>query len=365
MKVEANKDFPILPHIRSHHGYVPGEQPDNTGWIKLNTNENPYPPSPKVRDAISSQVDGLRLYCSPDGKPFRESIAAYHGIDASQVILGNGSDDILNVLARAFVGSGNARLGTLVPQYSLYPVLTSLQGGELEEIEFTEDFQLPIEKISNSSSPIFFITSPNAPTGVGFKNEDLRNVLEKYSCLLVVDEAYADFADQNAVELLSEFSNVFITRTFSKSYSLAGLRVGYGLGHPDLINVLHGVRDVYNLDRLAQAGGQAALEDHDWFLHCLDKVLKSRLELTSRLDERGWYTYPSQANFIFTEPKDVAGNSGPNVASSLFEFLKSQNILLRYFPKHPLTDRFLRITIGTDSEMKTLHKAIDQWLTKE
>ena len=361
----AKQGFPILPHIRSHRGYVPGEQPDTSDWIKLNTNENPYPPSPKVRDAISSQVDGLRLYCSPDGKSFRESIAKYHKIDSSQVILANGSDDILNVLARSFVGTGDAKLGTLVPQYSLYPVLTSLQGGELEQIEYSEDFSLPVEAICQSKSPIFFITSPNAPTGVGFANEDIRKILENYSGLLVVDEAYADFAEQNAVELLAEYSNLFITRTFSKSYSLAGLRVGYGLGHPDLINVLHGVRDVYNLDRLAQAGGQAALEDHEWFLHCRDKVLTTRTEFLSKLDARGWFTYPSQTNFLFTGPRDAQGRAGPKVASSLFQFLQSEKILLRYFPKHPLTERFLRITIGTESEMETLDNAINQWLKNE
>jgi len=361
----VKNDFPILPHIRSHHGYVPGEQPDTTDWIKLNTNENPYPPSPKVWGAISAQVDGLRLYCSPDGKAFRESIARYHGIDPSQVILANGSDDILNVLARSFVSVGEATLGTLVPQYSLYPVLTSLQGGELEMIEFTEDFSLPVDAICKSQAPIFFITSPNAPTGVGFSNGDLRKILQGYSGLLVVDEAYADFADQNAVELLSEFSNLFITRTFSKSYSLAGLRVGYGLGDAELVKVLHGVRDVYNLDRLAQAGGQAALEDRAWFEHCRDAVLFTRAEFVKKLDARGWFSYPSQANFLFTEPRDSHGQSGPHVAISLFEFLKSENILLRYFPKHPLTDRFLRITIGTESEMETLDNAIDQWLKNE
>jgi histidinol-phosphate aminotransferase len=312
-----------------------------------------------------AQVESLRLYCSPDGKAFRESIANYHELDPTQVILANGSDDILNVLTRTFVSSGNARLGTLVPQYSLYPVLTSLQGGELEKIEFSGDFKLPVDAIRKSEVPIFFITSPNAPTGVGFSNDDFRKILDDFTGLLVIDEAYADFAQENAVELLSEYPNVFITRTFSKSYSLAGLRVGYGLGNAELIKILHGVRDVYNLDRLAQAGGQAALEDRAWFEQCRNKVLSTRENFTGRLDARGWFTYPSQSNFLFTEPKDARGNANPEVARSLFEFLKSRKILLRYFPKHTLTDRFLRITIGTDFEMETLHKGIDQWLTNE
>jgi len=365
MSDSVETEIPLLPHIREHQGYVPGEQPDTTGWIKLNTNENPYPPSPKVREAISEQVDGLRLYSSPDGKAFRESLARYHGIEANQVVLGNGSDDVLNVLVRSFVGPGRARLGTLMPQYSLYPVLSSLQGGELTVIDFTEDFALPVEEICRLQVPIFFLTSPNAPTGVGFSNKDIRAILEGFSGLLVVDEAYADFAEENAVELLAEYTNLFITRTFSKSYSLAGLRVGYGLGNPDLIQVLHGVRDVYNLDRLAQAGGQAALEDRQWFEHCLHSVLRTRKNFVAELDARGWFTYPSQANFVFTEPKNAKGETGAEVAAALFDFLKSKKILLRYFPKHPLTDRFLRITIGTDSEMQILNKAMDQWLTNE
>ena len=365
MSGSVETEVPLLPHIREHKGYVPGEQPDTTGWVKLNTNENPYPPSPMVREAISAQVDGLRLYSSPDGKAFRESLARYHEIDPDHVVLGNGSDDVLNVLVRSFVGPGKARLGTLIPQYSLYPVLSSLQGGELTVIDFKEDFALPVEEICNLPVPIFFLTSPNAPTGVGFSNQDIRAILEGFPGLLVVDEAYADFAEENAVELLSRYSNLFITRTFSKSYSLAGLRVGYGMGNPDLIHVLHGVRDVYNLDRLAQAGGQAALEDRQWFEHCLQSVLKTREDFVADLNERSWFTYPSQANFVFTEPKNAKGETGPEVASSLFEFLKSKKILLRYFPKHPLTDRFLRVTIGTDSEMQTLNKAIDQWLTNE
>ena len=364
MSVAGEFEFPLLPHIRGHKGYVPGEQPDTTGWVKLNTNENPYPPSPDVKAAIAAQVEGLRLYSRPDGKELRVAIAKHHGVDPDGVILGNGSDDVLNVLVRSFVDDGQAKLGTILPGYSLYPVLAGLQGAEMEVLEYTENFRLPVGKISALDCPIFFLTSPNAPSGVGFANADLRKILENFKGLLVVDEAYADFADENAVGLLQEFPNLFITRTFSKSYSLAGLRIGYGLGDPGLVRVLHGVRDVYNVDRLAQAGAQAALEDQVYFQKCLDGVKGTRAAFTQKFSEWGWETYPSQTNFLFTRPKDAAGNTGPVVAQDLFEHLKSQKILVRYFGKHPLTDSYLRITIGTEQEMQTLENAIESWRKK-
>ncbi len=351
----------MLPHIRTHKGYVPGEQPDTTGWVKLNTNENPYPPSPAVKDAILVETDGLRLYSSPDGRELREAIARRHDVSADRILLGNGSDDVLNVLARAFSDANNP-IATIAPAYSLYPVLASLQNAEVRTLEFGRDFSLPASDIARCGAGIFFLTSPNAPTGTGYSNDTLREILEAFPGLLVVDEAYADFADTNAVGLLEEFPNLFITRTFSKSYALAGLRVGYGMGDPELVRTLHGVRDVYNVDRLAQAGARAAVEDADHFAESLCKVFDTRANFLASLEARGWSTYPSQANFVFTEPVDASGGKGPAVAASLFEFLKSQNILVRYFPNHSLTDSFLRVTIGTDSEMETLNHAIDRWM---
>lgn len=351
----------LLPHILSHKGYVPGEQPDTTGWLKLNTNENPYPPSPRISDAITSQINGLRLYANPDGRSLREAIAVKHNVRPDQIILGNGSDDVLNVLARAFCGPDNS-IGILVPSYSLYPFLASLQAAPIEAIEFDQDFDLPIDDICNSRAGIFFMPSPHAPSGKGYTNEPLRLVLEGFSGLLVIDEAYADFAQTNAVELLATFPNLFITRTFSKSYGLAGLRVGYGLGSPDLIRVLHGIRDVYNVDLLAQAGAQAAIEDITYFEECRLKVLATRTKFLEKLKDRGWFTHPSQSNFVFTEPVDISGRKGPAVAISLFQYLKTKKILVRYFANHSLTESFLRVTIGTDSQMETLNRAIDQWM---
>ena len=354
----------ILPHIRSHKGYVPGVQPSDKDWIKLNTNENPYLCSPSVKNAINGEIDDLRLYSSPDCKSLREAICRRHNVSADQVIVGNGSDDVLNVLARSFC-DWNHSIATIHPSYSLYPVLASLQNSKLEILEFSRDFTLPVEQITQSKAGIFFLTSPNAPSGIGYDNNTLRQILTAYSGILVVDEAYADFADENAIELIEEFSNLFITRTFSKSYALAGLRVGYGIGDPELVNTLHGVRDVYNVDRLAQAAAKAAIEDFDHFAESLCKIRDSRAEFSSRLHSRNWFTYPSQTNFVFTEPVDSAGKKGPEVASSLYEFLKTQKILVRYFPNHSLTESFLRVTIGTDSEMETLNRAIDQWTAND
>jgi histidinol-phosphate aminotransferase len=351
----------LMPHILAHEGYVPGEQPDATGWVKLNTNENPYPPSPRISDVIASQIDGLRLYASPDGRSLREAISIKHDLSPDQVILGNGSDDVLNVLARAFCGPDHG-IGIIAPSYSLYPFLASLQAAPIEAIEFDRDFNLPIDSIRNCSADIFFIPSPHAPSGKGYSNETLRQILEGFPGLLVIDEAYADFAGTNAVELLATFPNLFITRTFSKSYGLAGLRVGYGLGNPDLIRILHGVRDVYNVDLLAQAGAQAAIEDVEYFEESRRKVLSTRNQFLDELEQRGWFTYPSQANFVFTEPLDISGGKGPAVAASLFQYLKANKILIRYFPNHSLTESFLRVTIGTDSQMETLNRAIDQWM---
>lgn len=351
----------MLPHIRAHQGYVPGDQPDTADWVKLNTNENPYPPSPAVKEAIAAEIDGLRLYSSPDGRRLREAIAQRHDVDAGCILLGNGSDDVLNVLTRTF-SDANHPLGTVTPAYSLYPVLASLQNAQVWALEFERDFELSAKAIAQCGAGIFFLTSPNAPTGTAYTNETLSEILHAYPGILVVDEAYADFADANAVELLDEFPNLFITRTFSKSYALAGLRVGYGLGHPSLVRTLHGVRDVYNLDRLAQAGATAAVEDADYFSESLCKVLDTRAQFMDRLQSRNWFTYPSQANFVFTEPVDAAGTKGRAIAASLFEFLKSQQILVRYFPNHSLTESFLRVSMGTDSEMETLNRSIDQWM---
>lgn len=351
-----------LDHIRSLHAYVPGLQPQENGWIKLNTNENPYPASPMVGEAITKEFSRLHLYPAPDSKGLRQAIAERHGIDIACVIAANGSDDTLNMLMRAYCGVGaETAAGWTVPSYSLYPTLIGIQGGQIIGIPFERSMELPVDAILKSEARIFFLTSPNAPTGVTFSNQALSSILDHFEGVLVVDEAYADFASENAVPLLAKYPNLVITRTFSKSYSLAGLRVGYGLAHPSVISILDRVRDSYNLDRLAQAGAIAALKDQAYFRQTVAKIIATRESFLATIRGLGWFVYPSKTNFAFFEPRDSSGRTGPAVAKSLFDFLLSKKILVRYFPNHPFTAPFVRISIGTDAEMAKVEAVLREW----
>ena len=354
-----------LAHIEKLHAYTPGVQPSEAGWIKLNTNECPYPPSPRVAAAIVKELGeegaSLRLYPSPRSDRLRAVVAKVHGLEDAQVCIGNGSDDILNLLVRAYC-SATAQVGFTFPSYSLYPVLVAIQDGRSEVIPFDRSMRLPVDAILGSKARAFFLTSPNAPTGVGFSNEALEAVLSRYEGLLVVDEAYAPFADQDAVPLLSKYPNLVIVRTLSKAYALAGIRVGYALASPQVIEVLDRVRDSYNVNRLSQVAAIAALGDPRYYEAIIGKVKQTRDFYVNEWSGRGWFTYPSQSNFIFTEPRNARGESGPAVAKSAFEFLLSRRILVRYFPSHALTASFLRISVGSDDEMLAVNDSLDAWL---
>lgn len=356
-------NLPVPARVAGLSPYVPGSQPQGSGWIKLNTNESPYPPSPQVAAAIRAELgdDGsrLRLYPSPASDGLRAAIARLHKLQPSQVIAGNGSDDILNLLIRAFT-EGTAGAVIPVPAYSLYPVLLNIQGSTCSEIPFERDMRLPVERIAESTAPICFLTSPNAPTGVGFTPAEIEAVLTNYRGILIVDEAYAPFADSTALSLLERYPQLVITRTLSKAYGLAGLRVGYALASAEIIGLLDRVRDSYNLDRLAQAGAIAALEDHAYTDRVIARIKATRQWTADFLATQGWFTYPSQANFLFTEPKR-GGKAGAEVAASLFQALNEAKILVRYFPNHPLTCSFLRISVGTQEEMTALTEAISAW----
>jgi histidinol-phosphate aminotransferase len=333
--------------------------------VKLNTNECPYPPSPKVAEALRREIgeDGasLRLYPNPPSAPLRRAVARLHGLREENVCVGNGSDDVLNLLVRCFA-SPAAAAGFTIPSYSLYPVLVAIQDGRTEAVEFDRSMRLPVERIASSGARAFFLTSPNAPTGVGFPNAEIGRVLKAFSGLLVVDEAYAPFAGENAVSLLSDHPNLVVTRTLSKAYALAGLRVGYALAHPDVIGLLDRVRDSYNVNRLSQAAAIAALEDPEYYRGVVDRIRATRDRCQRRWSEvRGWFTYPSQANFIFTEPRNSRGETGPAVARAAYDFLAARRILVRAFPNHPLTAPFLRVTVGTDEDMAELDAALDAW----
>lgn len=350
-----------LPHTPALHAYVPGTQPEGEGWVKLNTNELPYPCSPKVGEAIAREIDRLPLYPNPQSLALREAIAKHHGLHVSQVIVGNGSDDVLNLLARCFCDNGHAA-GMTLPSYSLYPVLSAIQDAPMEQIPFGEEMSLPVDAILNCRANLFYFTSPNAPTGVSFPLSDIRRAVEGFRGIFVIDEAYADFAGRDAIELLADHPNVVITRTFSKSYGLAGLRVGYAVGSPEVIGLLDRVRDSYNVNRLSQAGALAALQDQAYYTPVIEKVKRSRDKLIEDLRDLGWFVYDSEANFVFARPLDAQGRHGPDIAVRFFEHLRGDRILVRYLKGNPLTESFLRITVGTPGQMARLLESIDQWL---
>lgn len=355
----------VLPHVATLHAYTPGLQPTDPGWVKLNTNECPYPPSPRVADAIRREVgeDGatLRLYPNPRSTPLRAAVAALHGLAEENVCIGNGSDDILTMLVRAYCGDA-APLGFTIPSYSLYPVLVEIQHGRADVIELDRSMRLPVERIHASTANAFVLTSPNAPTGVGFANAELERALAGYRGLFVVDEAYAAFARENAVSLLARHRHLVIARTLSKAYALAGIRVGYALADAAVIDVLDRVRDSYNVSRLSQVAALAAIADDAYFQSLVTRVIATRDAFVTDLTQRrGWFTYESQSNFVFTEPQTQRSETGPAVARSAYEHLYANKVLVRYFPSHPLTDSFLRISVGTDGEMAVLREQLDAW----
>ena len=355
-----------LPHIAALHAYTPGIQPSEAGWTKLNTNECPYPPSPRVAEALLKEIgsagESLRLYPNPTSAPLRDTVAALHNVTPAQVCIGNGSDDILNLLVRICCGP-DAPAAYTYPSYSLYPVLLAIQNGKPEVIPFDRSMTLPLEQIAASSAKLFLLTSPNAPTGVGFTRAEIAAALAVCQGLLVVDEAYAPFGDEDAIPLLKAHRNLVITRTLSKAYALAGIRVGYALADPEVIGWLDRVRDSYNVNRLSQVAAIAALQDTVYHADIVARVKATRDRCYQAWSQdRGWFTYRSSSNFLFTEPKNARGETGPAVAKAAYEFLLKHKILVRYFPNHALTDSFLRVSVGTDDEMRRLNSTLDAWL---
>ena len=354
-----------LPHIAKLHAYTPGLQPTEGGWVKLNTNECPYPPSPRVAEAIRHHLehDGalLRLYPNPKSSGLRRVVADLHGLAETNVCIGNGSDDILNLLVRIFGGETAAAAFTY-PSYSLYPVLVAIQDGKTESIPFDRSMKLPFDAIAQSAARIFFLTSPNAPTGVSFSPTEIEDLLKRFSGILVVDEAYAPFARENAVSLGARYPNLVVVRTLSKAYALAGIRLGYALGHPQVIDLLDRVRDSYNVNGLSQVAAIAALGDANYYSTIIGKVKKTRDRCVAEWrDHFGWFVYPSEANFIFVEPKNARSEVGAEAAQSAYDFLYSRMILVRYFPSHALTASFLRITVGTDDQMLVVNQTLEAW----
>jgi len=358
---ESDLEALAQAHVRSLSPYTPGVQPEGDGWIKLNTNENPCPVSPEVAPAVESEIKRLRLYPDPRSEALRVAAAEICGVEPERVIVGNGSDDILNLLVRVF-GGPERRTGFTVPGYSLYPILVSIAGGEGVGVEFDRSMRLPVSAIAESGTQLFFLTSPNAPTGVGFATAAIERILRSYRGILVVDEAYVDFAEENAGSLLGRYTNLVIVRTLSKSHGLAGIRIGYAVGSTAVIGLMDRVRDSYNVNRLSQAAAIASLADKSHFRSTLERIKGTREIARARFEKRGWFVYPSAANFLFVEPKNRSGDCGEEVAGNLYEYLLARRILVRWFPSHALTSGFLRISVGADSEMHALENAIESWL---
>lgn len=335
--------------------YTPGEQPKDRKYIKLNTNENPYPPSPKVIEAIKSSADEtLRLYPDPDCNELRQTIAAYCKLKKEQVFIGNGSDELLAFSFPAFFEPAGLPILFAEITYSFYPVYAALFNTAYRLIEVDEEFNIPVEGYYQKNGGII-IANPNAPTGKGISGESIENILQRNAdSVVIIDEAYVDFGGQSSVELINNYPNLLIIKTLSKSHSLAGLRVGYALGNEDLISGIIRIKDSinsYTVDRLALAGAREAIRDDAYFQETRSKIIKSRERVSGRLREMGFKVIPSRANFIFIS------NERQCPGRELFQRLREKGILVRYFDK-PKIDNFIRVTIGTDAEMDRFLEAV-------
>lgn len=337
--------------------YTPGEQPKDRVFIKLNTNENPYPPSPKVLEAIQNATDErLRLYPDPESTALRNAIAEYHGIKPEQVFCGNGSDEVLGLCFYAFF-SPDKKVVFPDITYSFYPVYTELFQLDYEEIPLNEDFSLPVEKFLGGNGGAV-ICNPNAPTGKALPLSAIRQILEANpDVVILVDEAYADFGAESAVSLIDEYPNLVTVHTLSKSRSLAGMRLGYALGNPDLIAAVNCVKNSFNsypIDRLAMAAGEAAIRDVPYFKETCSKVIATRERTTKMLRDLGFNIHDSNANFIFISHPDKSGEE-------LQQALRDRGVLVRWFNK-PRIREYLRVSIGTDQEMEAMCTACKEIL---
>ena len=327
--------------------YVPGEQPQRgTQIIKLNSNENPYPPSPAALDVLHN-IDGewLRRYPEPFGGEFRHAASQVLGVPSDWIIVGNGSDEVLNLVIRACAEPGR-KVVYPMPTYVLYRTLSEAQAAEFMEIPYDEDYSLPITKLVAANGYVTFIASPNSPSGHVVPIDDLRKLASQLSGVLVIDEAYTDFAAENALTLVAEFENIIVIRTLSKGYSLAGLRLGFAIANPKLLDGLFKVKDSYNIDAIACAVATAAITDQAYKNACVAKIKASRTHLAKDLKQLGFRIWDSHANFLLVQPPQ--GN-----AEYLYQQLKKQRILIRYFPQ-PGLDNKLRITVGTDEQNQAL-----------
>lgn len=337
------------------HPYVPGEQPKDKKYIKLNTNENPYPPSPKVIEAIKQAANGdLRLYPDPNCDDLRETIAEYYRLNKDQVFIGNGSDEVLAFSFMAFFNPGEPILFNDIT-YSFYPVYARLFGIDYKLVPLDDNYEVPTEMFFRENGGIV-IAAPNAPTSKYVSISLIKDILEyNKNCAVIIDEAYVDFGGESAVKLISQYPNLLVVQTLSKSRSLAGLRIGIALGSEELVEGIVRIKNSinsYTLDRIALAGAKAAFEDEDYFRETTQKIIRTRERISKQLTGIGFNVLDSKANFIFIS------HAGFH-ASGIFKALREKGILVRYFDK-PRIDNFLRVSIGTDEEMDRLFEAVKE-----
>ena len=335
-------------------GYTPGEQPKDRRYIKLNTNENPYPPSPRVAEALRTvDPERLRLYPDPEFSELRRVAAAQAGLTPDWLLCGNGSDDLLTIATRTFVDQGGA-LAYFDPSYSLYPVLAQLQGARALIVPLTTDFGMPADAAQQATGcSIFFVARPNAPTGYAYPLADMHSLCAGFPGIVWIDEAYIDFAADSCLEFVRQYPNVVVSRTCSKSYSLAGLRLGIAYARPELIVEMTKVKDSYNVSMLTQVLGTAAIADGDYVRENAARICRTRDWATVEVTRLGCRVVPSSANFLFMQT--------PKAAADLFRGLREKGILVRYFPG-PRTGSYLRVTVGTEEEMQSFVTALAELL---
>lgn len=341
------------PPVQSMTGYVPGTQPADDRYIKLNTNENPYPPAPAVVKALRRLGgDKLRKYPDPTALQFRTAAARILGVQPDMILAGNGSDDLLTIITRSFAGPGEL-IAYPWPTYSLYPVLAQIQEAQIATVPFPDDFSLP-QQLAEMPAKIIFVSNPNSPTGTLIGMEQLDQLAGAIKGVLVIDEAYVDFARSNCLKLVHKHPNVIVLRTLSKSYSLAGLRFGFALARPDLIAGMSKVKDSYNCNAVAIELATVAIQQQEYLLKTLAKIRRGRKYLTGQLTRLGFTVLPSEANFIWATIGTPSGGQ-------IYETLKHNGILVRYFDQQ--LDG-LRITVGKDTENRQLIQQLKKILEK-
>ena len=339
--------------LQGFRPYVPGEQPpDGEGWVKLNTNESPLPPSPMVIEAIrEAATDSLRLYPSPTAAPAREAIARRFGVDPMQVAVGNGGDELIEMCFRAFAGAGD-RVAYPTPTYPLLEPLCRIHEA-VPSTHPTEHFAELPPSLGPDPAPLKFIVNPNSPTGALFAAEAVEAAVAASSGVVAIDEAYVDFAPDSCLPLLARYENVLLLRTFSKSYALAGMRIGFALGARDLVETLEAVKDSYNVDRLAIVAAVAAIKDEAHHQKLVGEVLTNRSALTNALAAAGFEVAPSAANFVFVKP--------PRPAAEVAAALRERKILVRHYDREPIAG-WIRITVGTRDQHNKLLGALKEIL---